>query len=68
MSGGRPSPGKLGLEADTRSEPGPGVGTLLGPREDATHPPRGQGALDLHLVLHWAPQPIHGSEAIGRCV
>ena len=56
MSGGRPSPGKLGLEADTRSEPGPGVGTLLGPREDATHPPRGQGASQDPLSVQ-APAP-----------
>ena len=43
MSGGRPSPGKLGLEADTRLEPGPRVGTLLGPWEDITRPLEGKG-------------------------
>ena len=31
------------LEADTRLEPGPGVGTLLGPWEDITRPLEGKG-------------------------
>ena len=73
MSGGHPSPGKLGLEADTSLEPGPGVGMLPGPWEDITRPPSrargfpGPDACSLSRLLHpdsKASAPHTGAEHV----